>query len=199
MKPFSYAIALTGSIATGKSTVAEIFAGYGFPVIDADRIAHQILDKQAAQIAALFGQTYIVQGKVDRKALGRLIFSDTQKRQELEHLLHPLIQEEIQSQAKSLDTLQKPYLVDIPLFFEHNRYPISRVIVVYTPRHIQLERLVQREGYTLQEAQRRIDTQMDIEQKRSLATWVIDNSGDRRALEAECQRVKDLIFRGALK
>jgi len=199
VKPFSYAIALTGSIATGKSTVAEIFAGYGFPVIDADRIAHQILDKQAAQIAALFGQTYIVQGKVDRKALGRLIFSDTQKRQELEHLLHPLIQEEIQSQAKSLDTLQKPYLVDIPLFFEHNRYPISRVIVVYTPRHIQLERLVQREGYTLQEAQRRIDTQMDIEQKRSLATWVIDNSGDRRALEAECQRVKDLIFRGALK
>jgi dephospho-CoA kinase len=191
---FRYAIALTGSIATGKSTVAQIFSGYGFERIDADRVAHHILDTQTSKIIELFGADYVVHGKVDRKALGKLVFSDEKKRQDLEALLHPLIQSEIASQSKTLDRQKKPYLVDIPLFFEFNRYPIEQTIVVYTPHHIQLERLMQREGYTQSEAQSRIDTQMDIEQKRALATWVIDNSGDRKQLERECQRVRDLIL-----
>ncbi len=194
MRVFKYAIALTGSIATGKSSVAKIFSDYGFEIIDADRVAHHTLDTQILKIAEIFGEIYIVDGKVDRKALGKLVFSDIQKRQALESLLHPLIQSEITSQAKALDRLEKPYLIDIPLFFELNRYAIKRSIVVYAPRQIQLERLMQREGYTQAEAQSRIDTQMDIEQKRALATWVIDNSGDREQLKKECQRVRDLIL-----
>ena len=194
MTAFRYAIALTGSIATGKSTVAQIFSEYGFEIIDADRVAHHALDTHTSKIAEIFGKTYIVNGKVDRKALGKLVFANAKKRQALESLLHPLIQSEITSQAKALDRLEKPYLIDIPLFFELNRYPIKRSIVVYTPRQIQLERLMQRENYTQAEAQSRIDTQMDIEEKRTLATWVIDNSGDRETLEKECQRVQNLIL-----
>jgi len=174
--------------------VARIFSDHGFEIIDADRVAHYILDTQSKKISELFGADYVVNDKVDRRALGKLIFSDTQKRQALESLLHPLIRSEITSQARILDRLEKPYLVDIPLFFELNRYPIEQTIVVYAPHHIQLERLMQREGYTQAEAQSRIDTQMDIEEKRALATWVIDNSGDRKALENECQRVHDLIL-----
>jgi dephospho-CoA kinase len=191
---FRHAIVLTGSIATGKSTVARIFSSYGVASIDADRVAHHILDTQTQEIASLFGAGYVVNGKVDRKALGKTVFADVEKRQALESLLHPLIQAKITAQAKILNQLEQPYLVDMPLFFEFDRYPIKRSIVVYTTRQIQLERLIQREGYSPEEAQSRIDIQMDIEQKCSLATWVIDNNGDREHLHRECQRVWELIL-----
>ena len=193
MSAFVYAVALTGGIATGKSSVAEIFSEMGFEIIDADKIAHQVLDAQAEQIAMLFGAAYLTEGRVDRKALGRLVFADTQKRKVLESLLHPLIQEEIASLSEALDRKKSPYLVDVPLFFESGAYPIAQIIVVYTPKEIQVERLMQREGYTQEEALQRIDAQMDIEAKKSQATYVIDNSGDRDQLERECRRVEDLI------
>ena len=193
MSAFVYAVALTGGIATGKSSVAEIFSEMGFEIIDADKIAHQVLDAQAEQIAMLFGAAYLTEGRVDRKALGRLVFADTQKRKVLESLLHPLIQEEIASLSEALDRKKSPYLVDVPLFFESGAYPIAQIIVVYTPKEIQVERLMQREGYTQEEALQRIDAQMDIEAKKSQATYVIDNSGDRDQLERECRRVENLI------
>ena len=194
MAAFAYAVALTGGIATGKSSTAKIFSEKGFRIIDADKIAHQVLDTQAAQVATLFGTTYLTKGRIDRKALGRLIFSDAQKRKALESLLHPLIQKEIASLSEMLDRKKSPYLVDIPLFFESDAYPITETIVVYAPKGIQIRRLMQREGYTQEEALQRISAQMDIEAKKAQATYVIDNSGDRDQLARECQRVRHAIL-----
>ncbi|MDD3591348.1 MAG: dephospho-CoA kinase [Sulfurovum sp.] len=186
---FEHAIVLTGGIATGKSTVAKIFAARGFEIIDADRIAHEVLDAQHERIAELFGEGFVREGKVDRKALGALVFADEGKRRALEALLHPLIYREIEKEAQKLDALGKPYLVDIPLFFETNRYPIRRSLVVYTTKAQQLERLMQRDGYDAQNAQQRIDAQLPIDEKRDRATYLIDNTGDLAQLRAECERV----------
>jgi len=191
---FEYAVALTGGIATGKSTATTILSLLGFRFIDADTIAHTVLDAQHAAVARQFGSGLVREGKVDRKALGAMVFADPQKRRELEALLHPLIEEEIRAQAQKQDALGKPYLIDIPLFFEREAYPIKRSVVVYAPRETQLKRLMEREGFSEAEALQRIGAQMDIEAKRSRATWVIDNSGDLAQLQSECERVKGLIL-----
>lgn len=191
---FEYAVVLTGSIATGKSTVSKCFASLGFHIIDADQIAHQILGEQSEKVAEMFGGSLIVGGEVDRKALGAIVFSDTKKRKELEALLHPLIYNEIERLSVKEDRFAKPYLVDIPLFFEGGRYPIERSIVVYATTEQQLERLMERDGYNRQEALDRIATQMPVEAKRKRATYVIDNGGTLTQLKEECTRVyKEII------
>ncbi|HHD78111.1 MAG TPA: dephospho-CoA kinase, partial [Epsilonproteobacteria bacterium] len=173
--------------------VAKFFTLFGFTVIDADRISHKILQMQQETIGQLFGKNLIVEGKVDRKALGRIIFSDKQKRTELEALLHPLIFDEIKRLSTEEEKLQQPYFVDIPIFFANGRYPIEKSLVVYTPKYIQLKRLVLRDGYNEEEALRRIETQIDVEEKRKRATYIIDNTDDLIALKHECMRVKEKI------
>ena len=191
---FKYAIVLTGSIATGKSSVAARFVSWGFHIIDADKIAHRILDEQHQAIAAMFGNELVKEGKVDRKALGASVFADSTKREKLEALLHPLIYDEIERLSEQQDQFKKPYFIDIPLFFENERYPIKRSLVVYTTEAQQLERLMQRDGYSEEEAHRRINTQIPVEEKRKRATYVIDNSGTLTQLEKECERVKEEIL-----
>jgi len=191
---FKNAIVLTGGIATGKSTVAKIFKDYAFKIIDADKIAHQMLEIHHDKIAILFGEEYVANGKVLRKKLGSLIFNNEKKRQQLEGLLHPLIFDEIEKQSQLLDEKKEPYLVDIPLFFETNRYPIKESIVVYVPQKLQLERLMIRDNSSKEEAQTRVDAQMSIEEKKQKATYIIDNQGDIKALQEECAKVKDRII-----
>jgi len=186
---FEYAVVLTGSIATGKSSASKVFASMGFEIIDADHVAHQVLENQSEIVVKLFGDEIMQDGRVDRKALGGVVFSDSVKRKMLEDLLHPLIYDEIKRQALLLDMKKTPYLIDIPLFFEGRRYPIKRSIVVYAPSHLQLERLMERNGFTQEEALSRIETQIPVEEKREKATYVIDNSGTLTHLEKECKRV----------
>jgi len=191
---FKYAVALTGGIATGKSSTTMLLSLYGFRFIDADKIAHAMLDKHREKISELFGIEYVVDDKVDRTALGAFVFAHPQKRKELEALLHPLIYEEIAEQAQEQDKYGKPYIIDIPLFFEGDRYPIEKSVVIYTPKAKQLERLMKRDGYDEREALQRIESQMDIEEKRKRASFVIDNSGDLKQLQRECERVKEEIL-----
>ena len=191
---FEHAIVLTGSISTGKSTTVKLLKAAGFHIIDADTIAHQILDEQHQAIAEMFGSAFVSEGKVDRKSLGAVVFSDEGKRKQLEALLHPLIYDEIKRLSIEEDNLGKPYFIDIPLFFETKRYPIERSLVVYATKEQQLERLINREGYSEEEALKRINTQISIEEKRKLATYVIDNSGTLTQLGQECERVKKEIL-----
>lgn len=191
---FEYAIALTGSIATGKSTVVSCFSKLGFDIIDADQIAHTILNEEYEAILKLFGKEVTKEGKVDRKALGKIVFSDKNKRQQLEALLHPLIYLRIEVLSIALDRKKKPYFVDIPLFFEGKRYPIKKVLVVYTPPALQLQRLRQRDAMDAAEAEKRIKIQISIDKKRKKADYVIDNSGTLTALKYECERVKEEIL-----
>jgi len=190
---FVYAVALTGGIATGKSSVARMFAEDGYTVIDADRIAHEVLAEQKEKIAEMFGETMIKEGNVDRKALGAVVFADPLKRKKLEQLLHPLIYEEIEAQAKTEDAKGRPYIVDIPLFFEGKRYPIERSLVVYAPQTLQIERAMNRDGLTREAVLERIAAQIDIEEKRYMGDFVIDNSGDQNQLRVEYERIKEAI------
>ena len=193
MSSFEYAVALTGGIATGKSTVAEIFTEYGYDIIDADSVAHDILDEQSSTIAEMFGTQYIDEGRVDRRALGKLIFAHSDHRDRLEQLLHPLIRERISQMADILDEKCRVYLVDTPLFYETSSYPIEDVIVVYAPADIQLARVLSRDGMDIDRARGIIDAQIDIELKRNRAKYTIDNSGDIEQLRVECSRVKEMI------
>jgi len=191
---FKNATVLTGGIATGKSTVANIFKGYGFEIIDADKIAHEMLDLHHKEIADLFGSEYVEEGRVIRKKLGALIFANEKEKERLGALLHPLIFKEIEKQSIELDKKEEPYLIDIPLFFETNRYPIEKSIVVYIPQKIQLERLMKRDNSTQQEAQSRIDAQMDIEEKKHKATYLVENKKDLESLKRLCDKVKVKIL-----
>ena len=191
---FRYAIVLTGSIATGKSSTAGILKKMGFEIIDADSIAHEILNEQHQKVSEIFGESIVQKGIVNRKALGAIVFSDKQKRKSLEQLLHPLIYKRIKVLSEQLDNKEVPYLIDIPLFFESNRYPIEKSLVVYTPLKIQLKRLMQRDKTQNIDAQKRIATQISIEEKVKRASYVIDNSGTLAELERECLRVKEEIL-----
>jgi len=194
LEPFHHAFALTGSIATGKSTVVTFLKEEGFHIIDADKIAHEILNEQAQIIAETFGEEFVKEKRVDRKALGRLIFSDNKKRKELEALLHPLIYARIVEKAEPLEKREEPYIIDIPLFFESGRYAIEKVIVVYTTKEQQLERMMNRDGLSKEEALWRIEAQIDIEDKVKYASYVIDNRGDLKQLQSETIRVKEEIL-----
>lgn len=191
---FKHAIVLTGGIASGKSSVAIQFALDGFDVIDADKIAHDMLELHQDKLAQLFGSQYIYKGKVDRKALGALIFSNSKQKKRLEALMHPLIFKEIERQSEEKDLLKRPYIIDIPLFFETKRYPIKESIVVYTPQEKQLERLMKRDNSTREEAEQRIKAQLSIEEKKESATYLIDNSKDFKFLQEEYTRIKNKIL-----
>ena len=185
---FEYAIALTGGIATGKSTVASLMGLNGLRIIDADQISHQILDDNSAWVAENFGSEFVkLSGKVDRPALGQVVFQDTVAKAKLEAFLHPKIRDEIEAQSEKQDGFKFPYLIDIPLFFENKNYPINESVVIYTPREIQLERFMKRNGYSQEESERRIATQMPIDEKKERATWVIDNSKNLKHLQKECE------------
>lgn len=189
MSSFKNAIALTGGIATGKSTVCNLLKLHGFFIIDADKIAHRVLDENYQEIENIFGSKYVENKKVLRKELGKIIFSNEENKLKLEALLHPLIKEEILKEAKICEEQNRAYFVDIPLFFEKMNYPISKVLVVYTPKDIQIQRLQKRDNIDEKEAILKISNQMDIEDKKTKATFVIDNSKDLKHLQKEVERV----------
>lgn len=193
--PFAHAIVLTGGIGTGKSTVCNILKLYGFSIIDADKIANYILQKEKDSIIKLFGKKYIKDNSVDKKALARLIFKNKDAKQKLENLMHPLIKKKIIEESLKSEKHKVPYIIDIPLFFETKNYPIKRVAVVYAPKELQIQRVVNRDKLSYEEAIDRIESQLSIEKKKEKATYLIDNSKDLKNLQKEIdkfvEKVKD--------
>ena len=191
---FKHAIALTGGIATGKSTVCNLLKLHGFLTIDADKIAHKLLDKNSAKIAQMFGQKFVEDGKVLRKELGKIIFSNEEEKLRLESFIHPLIKDEIYKESRIFEEQKKPYFIDIPLFFEKMNYPIPKSLVVYTPKQLQMQRLMQRDNISEEEAKLKISNQMDIENKKELADFVINNSSSLKDLQNEVKRIIEEIL-----
>jgi len=177
---------LTGSIATGKSSTCRLLESAGFKIVDADKIAKELID--AKTIESLFGSNYIKNGKIDRKALGGLVFGDLKSRKKLDQYIHPLIRDEIEARVDILKKSHSKYIVDIPLYFESNHYNADMVCVIYCSRREQLKRLMKREDLTQTEALKRIESQMDIEEKRQKADYVIDNSKDKEHLLIETEK-----------
>lgn len=185
---YEHAIVLTGGIATGKSTVSSLLKEKGFEIIDADKISKAILPLHVNDVERLFGNSVVVDGVIDRKALGNIIFNDKAEREKLNAFLHPLIREEIFRQSDILEKRQKPYIIDIPLYFESDGYDCKMVVVVYAPIEVQRKRLMLRENFTKEEAQKRIDAQISIEDKRIQADFLINNSFDRKFLDEEIEK-----------
>jgi dephospho-CoA kinase len=172
-----------------------MFEADGFTVIDADRIAHAILNEQTEEIAWMFGEEMLAGGKVDRKRLGAHVFADPLERKRLEKLLHPLIFARIEAFSDAEDAKKQPYIVDIPLFFEGGRYPIAKSLVVYTPVAQQIERAMARDGLSREAVLERIAAQIDIEEKRYMADYLIDNSKDQTQLRVEYEKAKEAIVK----
>lgn len=185
---YEHAIVLTGSIGTGKSTVSSMLQQHGFEVIDADKISKEILPLHVEEVRALFGESVIVDGHIDRKALGAIIFNDKNEREKLNALMRPLIREEIFRCSERLEVKQKPYIIDIPLYYESEGYDCKLVVVVYAPVEVQRKRLMVRENFSKEEAQKRIDAQISIEEKKILADFLINNSFDMKFLESEIEK-----------
>jgi len=161
---------------------------HGFEVIDADKISKEILPLHVEEVRALFGENVIVDGRIDRKALGEIIFNDKNEREKLNALMRPLIREEIFRRSELLEVKQKPYIIDIPLYYESEGYDCKLVVVVYAPVEVQRKRLMVRENFTKEEAQKRIDAQISIEEKKILADFLINNSFDMKFLESEIEK-----------
>lgn len=181
-------VGLTGGIASGKSTVAELFAGLGATVIDTDRIARAIVAPGRPALAALvraLGTGILGTGGVlDRPGLRRRIFSDPAARRTVEAILHPAILAELEQQSRLAGG---PYQVlVIPLLTEgRHANRVDRVLVVDCPPELQVERLTRRDGETPASAQAMLAAQATREERLAIADDVIQNDGDRSALAAQ--------------
>lgn len=191
-------IGLTGGIATGKSTVSRMLVQRGAALIDADVIAREIMEPGHPVLAAVakhFGQAVLhPDGTLDRKKLGEIVFADPERRKALENLTHPAIRAEMKQRLDALEAAAPRRLVvaDIPLLYESGLERLyERIMVVYVPRDLQLARLMERDGLSRDEAERRLNAQMDIELKKERADILIDNS---RGLD-ETERQIDEFWR----
>ena len=184
-------IGLTGGIASGKSSVGRLLEARGWPVLDADQYARDALAPNTAASQAVahhFGTAVGTAADLDRTALGRIVFSDPDQRRWLEALIHPVVRERFQHELAELR--DEPVVVlMIPLLFEAGLDVLCSEIwlVDCTPKQ-QLERMIQRDGLTKNEAQDRLQAQWPIARKRDRADCVIDNSGGINDLLAAVNR-----------
>ena len=175
---------LTGGIASGKSTVSRFLSEAGARIIDADKIAREVVSQGSPgydAILSFFGRTVLLpDGEIDRKRLGEIIFNDPEKKACLDSIVHPQVFERTAEMICqiSAQTPDAVVIMDTPLLLEAGmERDLAEVIVVYVPEILQLERLMKRDGIDKQAAMARIRSQMPIEEKRKRATVVIDNSG----------------------
>lgn len=195
-------VGLTGSIGTGKSTIANRFKELDIPVVDADLIARQVVEPGEAayeQIVETFGEGILQLDKtLDRKALGAIVFQDDTKRKELNAIIHPAIRKElIHQRDQYVDEGVKCVVVDIPLLYESNLIDyVDKVLVVYVDEEVQLQRVVSRDKSTEKEAKQRIDSQIPVAEKAKQADAVIDNNG---TVEQSFQQLDEVLIKWQVK
>ncbi|ASK62994.1 dephospho-CoA kinase [Virgibacillus phasianinus] len=176
-------IGLTGSIASGKSTVSAMLQDYRIPVVDADQISRDVVrpgEKAYQQIVEIFGDDILLADKsLNRKKLGAIIFPDKEKRIQLNEIVHPAVRGNMLKQREAyVDAGEKCVVLDIPLLFESKlTHFVDRTLVVYVNRQTQLERLMTRDDSSEADANSRINSQIPLDEKARMADAVIDNNG----------------------
>lgn len=176
-------IGLTGSIATGKSTIAKMFKELNIDVIDADLIARKVVEVNKPaylEIVEAFGEEILYENKeLNRKALGNIIFNNEEKRKKLNSIIHPAIRKEMLAQKEAFIKLNRDVIVmDIPLIFESGlENYVEKILVAYVSEETQLKRLIERDECSEEEARSRINSQISIEEKAQKADAIIDNNG----------------------
>ena len=184
-------VGLTGSIAVGKSHVLGMFAELGCHVIDADKIARDVVAPETEglkSVVATFGDVLNNDGTLNRARLGEIVFADEARRQKLNSLLHPLIIAAQDEQIRELERRDPDgiVIVDAALLIESGGYKrLDKLIVVVCDPEIELQRLMKRDGLSREAAGERINTQMPQEQKKKYADFLIDTSGSFDATRAQ--------------
>lgn len=187
-------VALTGGISSGKTTVANLFAGRGVPVIDTDAIAREVVEPGApalAKVVAAFGPDILgPDGRMDRRRMRERIFGDPQARRRLEAILHPAIRAEMERRSQAAGG---PYQVlVIPLFAEGGRRDhVDRVLLVDVPEELQIERLMLRDGVPREQARASLDAQATRADRLAMADDVIRNTGRVEDLDAHVAQLHE--------
>lgn len=189
-------VGLTGGIATGKSTVSAMFRALGCVVIDADLLAREVVEPGEPALTDIvrdFGSGVLqADGKLDRQALGAVVFGDADRRRRLEAITHPRIRERFARRLQALadERFDGIVIFDAAVIVESGNWKtMDQLVVVVADDATQISRLQARDGIGREEALRRIGSQMPVSEKAKLAHYVIDNSGDRGATEAQVRQV----------
>ena len=182
-------VGLTGGIGAGKSTVSARLAARGAVIVDADKIARDLQSPGSPVLASMaerFGDHIIGEdGELDRAAVAEIVFNDKEALKDLNGIVHPAMQDEIQRQIDAQRDTDKVVVLDFPLLGENPREGLVATIVVDIPTDVAVERLVEQRGMDETDARARINSQISREERRERATHVIDNSGSLEALEAQ--------------
>jgi dephospho-CoA kinase len=188
-------IGLTGSIASGKSTISAMLKEKGYPIIDADLVARLVVEPGTSnlrEIERTFGNAVMNEdGTLNRDALGKLIFDDPAKRKQLNDLMHPAIRSEMLRQRDELfESGQKTLIMDIPLLFESRlQHFVDKILVVSVTEEMQLQRLMSRNSLSKEEATSRIQSQLPISEKEKGADAVIYNNGTIEQSKEQLERI----------
>lgn len=191
-------IGLTGSVATGKSTVSNLIQQAGIPLVDADIAARKVVEpgtEGLTEIVAYFGEEILhADGTLDRAKLGEIIFKDKEKREKLNEITHPRVKDYmLEARERFFRAGEELVFFDIPLLFEsHLESLVDQIIVVWTTPETELKRLMERNNLTKEDALRRIESQMGIDEKARKADFVIDNN---ESLEKTQKQVYTFIER----
>ena len=189
-------VGLTGGIASGKSLVTRILRDLGAHVIDADKIVHDLLgagQEACREVIAHFGpDVRLPDGSVDRRKLGDIVFNHPDERAWLNQCIHPRVYEAYHHQIRHICARQPDCIVvlDAALLIEtgHHKH-MDKLIVVYASQQDQVKRLMERDRFTLEQALARISSQMPLDEKRTYADHVIENTGTREATELQTREV----------
>ncbi|MDR5684229.1 MAG: dephospho-CoA kinase [Armatimonadota bacterium] len=195
-------VALTGGIASGKSTVARLLRELGAEVIDADQIAREVTapgQPALAEVVAAFGEAYLLpDGGLDRRKLGELVFADPQARAKLNAIVHPRVRARLR-EARERIARERPdtvLVMDIPLLFESDvpDYEGMDAIVVYASPETQIARLMARDGLSRDQAQARLRAQIPLADKLPRARWVVHNDGPLADTRTQVARIWEEIL-----
>lgn len=191
-------IGITGSIACGKSLVSNYLQEKGYTIIDADKIGHMALDNDEVkkQLVNKFGKSILKDNEVNRVTLGKLVFENNENLKELNNIIHPQIRKNISEQIQ-VHKNEKLVFVDVPLLFEAKFDDlVEKIIVISLDEKIQLERLMNRNSLSKEEALQRIKSQIPVREKEKLGDYVIDNSFTQENTYNQVDRILEKLKLG---
>lgn len=192
-------IGLTGNIASGKSIVQGYLEKRGVPIIDADWICHRLMDgndEVIEKVKNLFAgeDIFLEDGRLGRHKIGLIVFANPEKMEALEDILHPLVEKKIEEFFEENEH-EDIVVASVPLLFEENMQNLfDRTILVCADKKLRLQRLMNRNGYSLEHALERINAQVSQEEKRNLADFIIENNNDLIELETQINKTIERLF-----